>query len=142
MKPFLGTMAENSQVRKQGYFANGCNTWGKRPSSRPLSIWLKEDVWSLIRENDIPYCPIYDDKEYDGVMVKGETETGCAYCAFGQHLVQGENKFHRLIIREPKRYKTFMDKLNYRKVLKLINIKLPDDPVHQLKMELDYNQNN
>ncbi len=124
--PIIGTMAENSQIRKQGYLLSGCNTYGKRPSSRPLSIWLKNDIWALIDSKNIPYSTIYDSKEYEGKLVKGEIETGCAYCAFGQHLVKGENKFHRLKAREPKRYSSFMDKLGYRKILNLVGIELPD----------------
>jgi phosphoadenosine phosphosulfate reductase len=37
----------------------------------PLADWTKEEVWDYIRENDVPYHPLYD---------KGYTSIGCAPC--------------------------------------------------------------
>jgi phosphoadenosine phosphosulfate reductase len=37
----------------------------------PLADWTKEEVWDYIRENGVPYHPLYD---------KGYTSIGCAPC--------------------------------------------------------------
>jgi len=126
-RAIIGTMAENSSLRMQTYLKNGCNTFEGRPVSRPLSIWTETDIWACIKKYDIEYAKIYDDQVIDGVKVAGEENTGCAYCAFGQHLLNGETKFDRLKIREPKRYASFMDKLGYRKAIEAIGIKLPEE---------------
>ncbi|HEX6970669.1 MAG TPA: phosphoadenylyl-sulfate reductase [Limnochordia bacterium] len=38
----------------------------------PLADWTKEDVWDYIKENDVPYHPLYD---------KGYTSISCAPCS-------------------------------------------------------------
>ncbi len=124
--PLIGTMAANSSLRMQSYLKSGCNTFDGRPASRPLSIWTEEDIWGCIEKYNIPYCKIYDTQIIDGVEVPGELNTGCAYCAFGQHLIEGPTKFDRLKIREPKRYASIMDKLGYRNALEKVGIKVPD----------------
>ena len=98
-----GTMADNSQQRKGNYLKYGCNIFnGIKSKSRPLSIWTDEDIWDYIKTFNVPYCDIYD---------KGEHNTGCAYCGFGIHL-EKENRFERLKMREPKRYKQMMNLKN------------------------------
>jgi phosphoadenosine phosphosulfate reductase len=37
----------------------------------PLAAWSEEQVWSYVRENDVPYHPLYD---------SGYTSIGCAPC--------------------------------------------------------------
>ena len=127
--PLLGTTVDESTLRKQQYYKFGCNTFeGKRPKSKPMSIFTEQNIWDIIKKYNIPYCDIYDDATIDGVFVKGELRTGCAYCAFGEHnYAVGDTKFDRLIIREPKRYKSMMDKLGYRNALHKVGIVLPDD---------------
>lgn len=127
LSAIIGVMADESNLRKQQYNIKGtCNTFGKRNTSKPLSIFTEEDIWQLIKEHDIKISSIYYDMVIDGEIVKGEPRTGCAYCAFGLHFEDpNDNKFTRLSKREPKRYASFMDKLGYRKALEFINIKLP-----------------
>ena len=129
LRGFIGTMAEESQLRKMNYTKYGCNLiTSKEQKSRPLSIWLEEDIWEYIKKFKIPYCEVYDDQIIDGELVEGELRTGCAYCGFGAHLEKGDqNRFYKLYKREPKRYKHVMDNLGFRKALKYIGIKLPDD---------------
>lgn len=129
LHPIIGVMADESVLRRQQYRKTGCNTFdGKRPISKPLSVFTQEDIWTLIDMYDIEICSIYFDQEIDGEIIPGEERTGCAYCAYGTHFEDPENtKFHRLHKREPKRYKSMMDKLGYRKALHAYGIKLPDD---------------
>jgi 3'-phosphoadenosine 5'-phosphosulfate sulfotransferase (PAPS reductase)/FAD synthetase len=82
--PLTGIMADNSQQRKGNYLRYGCNIMnGKSSIGRPLSIWNDEDIWNYIKQNNVPYCNVYD---------MGEKNTGCAYCGFGCHL-EKESRF-------------------------------------------------
>lgn len=128
LNPIIGVMASESSLRKQQYNKTGtCNVYGKRNICKPLSIFTEEDVWAIIDKFKIEICPIYYDMVIDGEIVKGEERTGCAYCAFGVQYEDPENtKFHRLSKREPNRYRSFMDKLGYRRALAFLGLKLPE----------------
>ena len=97
---FIGTMVTDSDSRHGGYRKTGCINVNKNRCT-PLSIWNKKDIWMFVRQNNIPYCDIYD---------KGETNTGCAYCGFGCQI--DKTRFDRLKNREPKRYKQMMSLKN------------------------------
>ncbi|MCR9171926.1 MAG: phosphoadenosine phosphosulfate reductase family protein [bacterium] len=124
LSPFTGEQASESSLRTQRYLRTGCNEFSdKRNISRPLSIFNDEDVWELIRKYSIEYCSIYDDQTINGVFVPGEKRTGCAYCAFGVQYEDKDNtRFHRLQIREPNRFKSFMLKLDYQKALSFLGL--------------------
>lgn len=109
---FVGTMADDSSLRLQSYLRHGCNVFSNSSmSSRPLSIWTKQDVWDYIKINNLPYSSIYDDLTLDdGTVVEGEHNTGCQYCAFGAHL--DKERFVRLSLRRPKQYKAMMKQQN------------------------------
>lgn len=128
LSPIIGVMADESNLRKQQYTKNGtCNVFGKRNMCKPLSIFTEDDIWILIDRYGIEICPIYYDSVIDGEIVQGESRTGCAYCAFGVQFEDPDNtKFHRLHKREPNRYKSFMDKLGYRRALGFLNIQVPE----------------
>ncbi len=112
--PFLGTMAEESQLRKQKYTANGCNAFDlKRPSSAPLSFWHEADIWAYLKEYDVPYSKIYD---------MGEKRTGCMFCMFGVHMEKGTNRFQRMYISHPKQWNYCINTLGCGKVLDFIGI--------------------
>jgi 3'-phosphoadenosine 5'-phosphosulfate sulfotransferase (PAPS reductase)/FAD synthetase len=52
--PFVGMMAEESNLRKQSYLKNGCNAFeSKRPMSTPLGFWREKDVLEYIYKNNI-----------------------------------------------------------------------------------------
>jgi 3'-phosphoadenosine 5'-phosphosulfate sulfotransferase (PAPS reductase)/FAD synthetase len=93
----VGTLATESRLRKLTYLKTGCINLNKKQVT-PLSIWTKQDIWRFIRENNIPYCDIYN---------KGEKTTGCAYCGFGIQFDQ--SRFYRLKQREPKRFNIMMN---------------------------------
>jgi phosphoadenosine phosphosulfate reductase len=46
----------------------------------PLAEWTKDEVWDYVRENDVPYHPLYD---------RGFTSIGCAPCT--RAIEPGEN---------------------------------------------------
>lgn len=124
LSAIIGVTADESNLRKQQYNKAGkCNTFGKRNLSKPLSIFTEKDIWELIEKYDIEICSIYFDMEIDGEIVEGEKRTGCAYCGFGVQFEDANNtKFHRLKKREPKRFKSMVEKLGYDKALKAMNI--------------------
>lgn len=110
--PILGIMAEESALRKQTY---SCNIYdSKRPISKPLLHWSKEDIWNYIRENHIKYCEVYD---------KGWDRTGCVFCLYGIHKEESPNRLERLYALHPKLYDYVINKLNAKEVLEYIGVK-------------------
>lgn len=113
-KPFLGTMAADSQMRERQYRTAGCNPFdARRPTSTPLGIWTTEDVWAYIRTRGLPYSAIYD---------LGYESTGCAYCGFGVVREDRPNRFERLRETHPKMYRYCMDRIGMRDVLEYVGI--------------------
>ncbi len=113
-KPFIGTMASDSSLRKISYLKIGCNSFEtKRPVSAPLSFWLESDIWNYLHVKKIPYSTIYD---------LGFERTGCMFCMFGVHLDKGENRFQRMKKTHPKQYDYCINKLNIGHVLDTLNI--------------------
>ena len=117
LKPFIGTMAVDSHLRKQQYFRNSCNTFEGKVNSRPLSIWTEADIWEYIRQFNLPYSKIYD---------MGYKNTGCVFCMFGVHRettdMFNKNKFQLLKETHPKLWKYCMDKLGLKKVLETLKV--------------------
>lgn len=93
-KAFIGTMAEESQLRTTSYLKSGCNAFeAKRPISTPLSFWTEDNVWQYTKLKNVNYSKIYD---------MGYKRTGCVFCMFGCHLEKGNNRFQQLEITHPK----------------------------------------
>ena len=112
--PFIGTMTADSEQRAKTYVRSGCNAFNaKHPSSQPMAFWKDGDVWQYLKENNVPYCDIYD---------KGETRTGCVFCMFGVHMDGEPNRFQRLKQSHPKMHDYCMDRLGIRKCLEFIDV--------------------
>lgn len=144
-KAFVGTMTEESLLRKTEWMKHGCNAFdGVRPISNPLSFWTKSDVLHYIVKYNIPYVKeIYGDiVEKDGVYTTTKQKrTGCIFCGFGCHLEKEPNKFQTLATINPQLYDYCMrggkydnsgmwipDKgLGMAKVLDYINVKWWND---------------
>jgi len=113
-KPMLGTMTEESFMRRETYLKYGCNAYDfVRPTSTPLSFWTEEDIWSYLREFNVPYSPIYD---------IGYNRTGCMFCMFGVHREKYPNRFQRMQITHPKLWNYCINNLDERKILDYINV--------------------
>lgn len=111
---YLGTMASDSNQRRQAYHKEGCNAFKlKRPHSAPMAFWLEDDVWAYIRSRNIPYCPVYD---------QGYDRTGCVFCMFGVHMEKPPNRFLRLEKTHPALHRYCMEKLGCRRVLEYIGV--------------------
>lgn len=107
---FVGTMAENSHTRKGAYLRTGCIDYSSK-ICKPMSIWLKEDVWKFVKENNLKYSTIYNT----------EKNTGCAYCGNGcqfdtcrfQRLRKLESSRFDLMMSVKNNGVTFEDALRY-----------------------------
>jgi len=112
-KPFIGTMAYESQMRARGYINNGCNAYdSKDQKSTPLAFWLEEDVWEYIEKNNLSYSKIYN---------MGYERTGCMFCMFGCH-VEKEGRFLKMEKTHPKQHNYCINKLGLGKVLDYIGV--------------------
>lgn len=104
----VGTMACESRLRTMGYLKTGCNSFnGKRPMSRPLSVWTEQDILQYLYESKIEYAKIYGEikKDADGdYYTTGVNRTGCIFCGFGCHLEKEPNRFQMLKKSHPKLY--------------------------------------
>lgn len=112
MKPFIGTMADESDRRQAAYLHTGCNAYNMhKPSSKPMGFWTEQDVLRYLRDYDIPYAKdIYGEivERSDGrLMTTLEKRTGCYVCAFGQSCRRAkgmETRYQRLKRMHPKQY--------------------------------------
>ena len=105
--PILGTLAEESRVRKQAWIRHGCNLFdGAKASSQPMSFWTEQDVLQYISDNHLPIASVYGEVtgEPGNLRCTGCERTGCIFCAFGAHLEKGETRFQRLAKTHPRQY--------------------------------------
>ena len=113
VSPIVGTMASDSDQRKEMFYKHSCNAFDlSRPRSAPMSFWLESDVWEYLKSKDIPYSRIYD---------MGYTRTGCIFCLFGLHLEKRPNRFDLMQKTHPQLFKYCMDgPLNLRPIIKRV----------------------
>ena len=108
-KPFLGTMATESRLRKSKWIKYGCNAFEQnRPTSQPLSFWTEQDILLYIKENSLQIAEIYGEVFGDDGNLKttGVSRTGCVFCMFG--IGQDPERFLRLKTEEPVKYDYIM----------------------------------
>lgn len=126
--PFVGVMAEESLIRQQSYVRYTCNAFDlKKPQSRPLMFWSKNDVLEYIEKFHIDYCrAIYGDIVTDAQTGKLKTtalqRTGCTFCMFGVHMEKYPNRFQRMEKENPALYDYCINKLGLGKVLEYCHI--------------------
>ena len=119
--PIVGTMADESVLRRTAWMINGCNAFDiKHPRSSPMAFWTENDVLQYIYENELPICSVYGEvvrKEkqmtFEEILsgeprweyeTTGAKRTGCMLCGFGCHLEKSPNRFERLKETHPKMY--------------------------------------
>lgn len=108
-KPFIGTMAVESNQRMRAYLKGECNAFkAKRPVSKPLYFWNDEDIYRYIRENNLKISDIYS---------KGLSQTGCMFCLYGIQFKDGLKRFDVMKELHPTIYEYCMEKLGIKKVL-------------------------
>ena len=114
LRPFVGTMAEDSWARSLSYLRKGCNSFDtKRPMSTPLMFWRESDIWEYLKLNGLMYSKIYD---------MGYTRTGCMFCMFGAHLEPEPNKFVVMAKTHPAQWNYCINKLGCGQVLDFIGV--------------------
>ena len=132
-KPVVGTMACESNMRKNVWKKNGCNAFdSKRPISQPLSFWTEQDVLQYISKFNIPIASVYGDIKQDEkgeYYTTGCSRTGCVFCAYGAHLEKEPNRFQRLKQTHPKLWEYCMKSwskggLGMKEVLEYIGVKI------------------
>lgn len=125
LKPILGTMTEESRLRKQAWLKHGCNAFdAAKQTSQPMSFWTEQDVLQYIWQNDIKIASVYgnivavdkDGMEYEPTPMccgrlrcTGCQRTGCIFCCFGLHMEKGETRFQRLARTHPRQYEYCMN---------------------------------
>ena len=123
--PFIGTLADESRLRKTRWIQNGCNAFAaKRPTSQPLSFWTEQDILHYLKKYNVPYCSVYGDivldsgnqdqlsildlfTDYDPMdklKTTGCNRTGCVFCMFGITQDSSPNRFQRLKETHPRQY--------------------------------------
>ena len=111
-KAILGIRAKESRMRLYNYNKNGCNAFGKRPISAPLSVWNDDDIAKYIEKHNIQICNIYNNY----------SRTGCMGCGFGVHLEKQPNRFQLLERTHPIHWNYFINYLGYRELFEFLNI--------------------
>ena len=112
--PILGTMAEESRLRKQAWMKHGCNAFDStKKTSQPMSFWTEQDILEYIYLNHLDIAPVYGDivaePQGDGERRRyhctGCQRTGCIFCGFGFHMEKkGITRFQRLAQTHPRQY--------------------------------------
>lgn len=120
-KPFVGTMADESRLRKSNWIRYGCNAFeSDRPISAPLSFWLESDILRYIKENNVEIADVYGNIVYEqngyvyytdltgtgNLATTGIDRSGCCFCLFGAQ--RDTQRFLKLKQLEPKKYQFVM----------------------------------
>lgn len=118
----MGTMAEESRMRKQAWIRQGCNAYEGKIHSQPMSFWTEQDVLQYIKTFNLDICSVYGEivamnKKGDIVESEGDIlpekckwqcsgcqRSGCLYCGFGFFSEKGETRFQRLAKTHPRQY--------------------------------------
>lgn len=117
MKPMIGIMSGDSDIRRRDILSRGCNVYDARsPQSRPLANWGEQDIYDYIAEFGVKICEIYG---------KGYDRTGCIFCMYGLQQEEkntGENRFKKMKLTHPKLYDYCINKLGAGAVMDFMGI--------------------
>lgn len=127
LKPFIATMAIESNLRKQEYLKKGCNSFDTvRPASTPLGFWTEQDILQYIKEFNVPYCSVYGEilQDKKGKFYTTQAKrTGCMFCMFGVHTEKSPNKFELMRETHPKLHNYCINQLGCGRVLDFLGVK-------------------
>jgi 3'-phosphoadenosine 5'-phosphosulfate sulfotransferase (PAPS reductase)/FAD synthetase len=138
-KPFIGTMAGESKLRKQKYLQNGCNSFkSNKQVSNPLSFWTEQDILKYIKLNNLNIPSVYGEiyKENELLKLTGVKRTGCVFCCYGVHMEKYPNRFQILEKTHKKLWNYCIYDLDFKKVLNLINVPYKFNKVNKNKYKL------
>lgn len=94
---YVGTMANESRLRKTNWLHNGCNMFDNdNPTSAPLSFWTEQDILQYIVTNKLDIAEEYGiiTNNDNKLSLTGEQRTGCIYCGYG--ITKDTERFLRL----------------------------------------------
>lgn len=150
--PFLGLRAEESERRKKAYLRTGSNSFDtryvyneetdqyeekivKRPVSKPLSIWTKQDILNYFLKEKIKPAPsygtihtvgtvpgqlnFYGEEAFGKLTCSGDERTGCLFCPVGCH-IDNFKKFKNVKKYNHKFYEYCMEELDEKRLLKYV----------------------
>ena len=118
---FVGIRHDESSMRRKNLQTYGCNLYGDKVLSRPISFWNEKDVIDYIVQENVEYCrEIYGDI-VDGKFT-GYQRTGCMFCMFGVQYESEPTRFQKMRITHPIQYKYCMEKLKLDEVLTFMGI--------------------
>lgn len=144
-KPFIGTMAVESNLRKQKYMQNGCNSFEtKKQTSQPLAFWNEQDILQYIKKYNLIIPSVYGSiyQEDNILKLSGLKRTGCMFCCYGVHKEKYPNRFQQMEKTHNKIWNFCMyDKdLKLKKVLELINVNYKCEKVSKEKYKIPTKQ--
>lgn len=124
LMPLIGTLADESSLRKTNYLKYGCNSF-KSNKSQPLSFWTEQDILEYLHSKNLHIASVYGDIVFDEGVYKttGVERTGCMFCMFGVHIEKGENRFQQMKRTHPKIYDYCVNNLKCGEVLDYIGVK-------------------
>lgn len=120
----VGTMTEESALRKNSYLKLGCNAFEKG-KSQPISFWTEQDILYYLKTWEIPYCSLYGDiivGKNGKLQTTGVKRTGCMFCMFEVHREKEPNRYQLMKITHPKQYQYCMEQLKMNHVLDYIGV--------------------
>lgn len=143
---FIGTMANESLLRKQSWIKHGCNIFNKHhPMSRPLSLWNTDDIWNYIKTNQLAINEAYG---YNATIHNIDSlrfsRLGCTSCPLGSSIEEYiankhskndalckeykyRNRFEKLYEYMPNLYQTQIWKTGMYSIIADMNIKIRND---------------
>jgi len=123
--PIIGTLAVESENRKDSWLRRGCNAFDKsRPFSQPLSFWTEQDILRYLRDFNIPYASVYGDIVEDKkgkLRTTGEQRTGCVFCPVGCHRDK-VNRFQRMAATHPRLHDYVINTLGLKELLDYVGV--------------------
>ena len=143
---FIGTMANESELRKQSWIKNGCNIYNQNhPMSRPLSIWNTNDIWTYIKENKLNINDAYGyQPSKHNINELRFSRLGCTACPLGSSLEEYiankyskddklcneykyRNRFEKLYEYMPNLYESQIWRTGMYNIIADMNIKIRND---------------
>ncbi len=113
---FIGTLANESVLRRQSWILHGCNIVSKKnPMSRPLSLWNTKDIWKYVKENNLKINDAYNyNIEKNNIENLRFTRLGCTSCPMGSHIEEIISKKYSKDDKLPEDYRYWnrFEKLN------------------------------
>jgi len=124
-KMFVATLASDSRLRENAYLQTGCNSFKGTLISRPLSIWMEQDVLQYIKDSNLPICSIYggiETSEQGIYKCSHMDRTGCMFCLFGIHMEGSPNRFQKMKITHPSQYKYCIENLKLGEIMDFMGL--------------------